>query len=200
MPHDAAAPRGAARFLPVLLLAAALSGGCSSGNAATKTVSGWFGAGSGSQDRTAYARSAGVVVYAEPSSGAKQVGRLGASEKVVRKNEKNGFARVSARGGKLVGWVAASKLTSKRPASKSVSTSSSPGAPAGAGDASAEAGQDGNGADAAPTDTTVTAGDAIEAADAAAGATPDVGPDPSPPAAPDRGSTKGVGASVFDPY
>lgn len=181
--------RGRYVALPALALAAALAGGCSAGSSAKETVTGWFGA----KGVTAYARSEGVPVYAQPASGAKRVGHLSMSEKVERTGEKNGYVRIDARGGSLKGWVAAPRLADRRPA---VAAANEPGR------ADAASSSD----EPAPTPEQAEAGDieasartAEETAGPAESATPSAAGGPDRPAGAPAGGS-GVGASVFDPY
>jgi len=187
-PPAAAPGRGSVIAATVcLVLAAALSSGCSAGSSPTKAVSGWFGDG----DKAAaqggvvfYAGSSGLNVHSEAKASSPVVGRLSAGEKVVRKTQKDGFAQVEARRGAVKGWVVNSRLLSRPPAARTAAGAKTSGdsvAPA------ASSGTDEALVENEPESVAPAASESAEPNEAAA------------PAAPNP-EAKGIGASVFDPY
>lgn len=195
------------------VLAVALLFGCSGGQSgadATSTMRGWFG---GKTDgHVAYATADAPAVLAEAAASSKAVGRLRGGEKVLRSTNKNGFAYVEARGGKLKGWVPAAKLSSQPPGA---ATAGKPAARVPV--AGSEAGPAEEAAAPASSDLQAeqSGDDAEAAAEPASAAEPavpaeeDAPPLPSAPApprpapakaAPTPGKTKGIAPSVFDPY
>jgi hypothetical protein len=159
-----------------------------------------------------YATTGGLTVYAEAKGSSRVVGHLGANEKVLRGKQKDGFAFIRARGGKLEGWVPAARLRAKPLAS-------APAAPAASRATTGEAEPaDANAAPAetasepvAPETAVDAAASAVEpAGDAAASAAEPAAPEGAlrpaapapeaaqPPATPAK--KKKVGAAVFDPY
>ena len=204
-----------------LVLMAALVVGCSAGSSATKTKTGWFGAGAKTGDRVFYAADDGLPVYAEASGSSKLVGRLRAKEKVTRTKEKDGYAYIKARNGALKGWVVNAKLDWRAPAATGAGAAKDGTSPDRGGAAvetppiaDGEAAETGT---AEPASAAATPDEEAQADSAAA--TPDGGikadstaatadvqaPPAAPPAAPSKpaarpGSRKGTGASVLDPY
>lgn len=201
----------------ILVLGALSIAGCSG---VRKTVDGWMAdvapETAAQQGSVYYAASDGLVVHADASGGSAVVGRLPLYEKVVRTDQKNGYAYVTSDGG-LAGWVDNAQLIWRLPASAgapaapAASTTAAPAAaaaPPAAGDA-ASAPASGADAASAPASLADDAGapppDGVQpaAADPAAAAFPAPTPVPGvqPVSAPQPTAQRGQAMpEMFDPF
>jgi hypothetical protein len=191
-----------------LVVVVASTSGCSGGPSAGRTVSGWFGGSEtpAATGRTVYAGKAGAEVRSKPIVTGKSIGRLSPYEKVVQTDEKNGFAKIRARRGKLEGWVPAAGLVRRPPSSSPAEKGPGPNASAPQPGSVAPAAT--NQAESIANDDAAPVGDSFmpaaepggDAAVVAAPAPPAAKPATAAPEPVGPEKPRGVGASVFDPY
>ena len=190
-----------ARFA-ALILTATVVAGCAS---VRKTTEGWWNDVTGSgpagqqQGSVYYAASDGLVVRADASGSSTVVGRLPLHARVVRTDQKNGWAYVTSDSG-LKGWVDNAQLVWRLPAAGG----SAPAAPAPA--TPADAAQPATAPAPSPAAATPAAADAVPAPveavpEPTAAPDPAPAPSPAPEAAPEpTAKPNHPSPAMFDPF